>query len=219
MDHRRASRPRSRRDAQETAGGGFRGSIQAPLPPGRRDDRGEALVRMGHPDRVSPAWNAENSASVAPEIEGIANTLDVFSDSFEGIAKKIEGIENILEGISDNSEGIAKKIEGIGNTLEGILDNLEGILDNLEGIAEKIEGIGNTLEGISDNLEGIAKTIEGISNTWEGITQKTGGMGSAFEGSARQHRFDNLTAAGTPRKRLEGLSGLDSGPTGSRQKP
>ena len=33
---RRASRPRSRRDAQETAGGGFRGSIQAPSKPRRK---------------------------------------------------------------------------------------------------------------------------------------------------------------------------------------
>ena len=102
----------SRRDAQESAGGGFRGSIQAPQSPGRRDERGEAFVRMGHPDRVSPFWNAENSVSVAPEIEGI-------SDNFEGIAKKIEGIGNTLEGISNTWEGIAQKTGGMGAAFEG----------------------------------------------------------------------------------------------------
>lgn len=53
---RRASRPRSRRDAQETAGGGFRGSIQAPQPRGSRHERGEAFVRNLHPDPDSPRW-------------------------------------------------------------------------------------------------------------------------------------------------------------------
>ena len=51
---RRASRPRSRRDAQETAGGGFRGSIQAPQPRGNGNERGGAFVRFLHPDPVSP---------------------------------------------------------------------------------------------------------------------------------------------------------------------
>lgn len=50
---RLASRPRSRRDAQESAGGGFRGSIQALWPRGSRDQRGEALVRILSPDPVS----------------------------------------------------------------------------------------------------------------------------------------------------------------------
>ena len=51
---RRASRPRSRRDAQETAGGGFRGSMQATQPRGSRGERGEAFVRIFHPNSVSP---------------------------------------------------------------------------------------------------------------------------------------------------------------------
>ncbi len=144
--------------------------------PAERPNRG--------PVGVIPSGNAENSASVVPEIEGIENTLEGFSDNFEGIAEKIEGIPNTLEGFSDNFEGIAKKIEGIPNTLEGFSDNFEGI-------AKKIEDIPNTLEGILDNLEGIAKRIEGIgntleviSNTGEGIARKTEGMGAAFEGSS-----------------------------------
>ena len=66
---------------------------------------------MGHADGVSPCWKAENSVSVATEIEGIETTLAGFSDHFEGIGEKIEGIENTLEGILANFEGIAKKIE------------------------------------------------------------------------------------------------------------
>jgi hypothetical protein len=58
------------------------------------------------PVGVFPSGNAENSASVVPEIEGIENTLEGFSDNFEGIAKKIECIPNTLEGFSDNFEGI-----------------------------------------------------------------------------------------------------------------
>lgn len=47
---RRASRPRNRRDAQETAGRSFRGSIQASQDRGNGNERGEAFVRFLHPD-------------------------------------------------------------------------------------------------------------------------------------------------------------------------
>lgn len=59
----RASRPWSRRDAQETAGGGFRGSIQAPQPRGCRDERGEGLVSQLLSDHVSTNRRVERRLS------------------------------------------------------------------------------------------------------------------------------------------------------------
>ena len=55
--------PEEPRDAQETAGGGFRGSIQAPLPHGSRKERGESSVDFLHPDPVSYGSRKERGES------------------------------------------------------------------------------------------------------------------------------------------------------------
>lgn len=70
---------RSRRDAQEKAGGGgFRGSIQAPSSRGSRNERGEAFVRFLHPDPVSllpsmqptPSTSRLNNTGSCPNLRG-----------------------------------------------------------------------------------------------------------------------------------------------------